>query len=149
MAYGPPRASYSVERQRPPAMALRLVASLLDLLVMVTGVLLVGVLLSGFVGSIAASAYAYGFIVYGTWYLYKPIAEAATGRTAGKWMMGLKVVDARTGGPIGFGAALVRSLVLAFGSVPICGLVAVLSERRRGLHDLVAGTVVVASEPSV
>lgn len=69
------------------------------------------------------------------------------GQTLGKRTLGIMVVDERTGGPIGYERALVRSLVLLLMVLPCClGLLSVLSarsERGRGWHDRVAGSVVV------
>lgn len=150
MAYGPPRATYPLAadaRTEVPWLVTRLFVAIVDACTMLLGLLVLSVLLGGFFGNLGFGFAA--FVAYGSWFLYKPVAEAWTGRTVGKWMLGLKVVDARTRGQIGFGAALLRSLVLCFATAPICALVAVLSEKRRGLHDLVAGTLVIRSEPSV
>jgi len=151
MAYGPPRATYPLAtmdaRGDVPWLVTRVFAAIVDAFTMMLGMLVLSVVLGGFLGDLGMGLGS--LLIYGSWFLYKPVAEAWTGRTVGKWLLGLKVVDARTRGPIGFGAALLRSLVLCFASAPICALVAALSEKRRGLHDLIAGTLVIRSEPSV
>lgn len=70
------------------------------------------------------------------------------GATPGKMVLGLKIVDAKTGGPISFGQAVVRYL----GYIP-SGLVFGLGflwtawdPRKQGWHDKLARTVVVHSE---
>ena len=76
--------------------------------------------------------------------VYVAVATAVTGRTVGKAIVGLKVV-ARSGRPLGPGAALVR--VLAFPlSTSLFGiglLLIVLRRDHRALHDLIARTAVV------
>ncbi len=78
------------------------------------------------------------------------------GTSPGKAAVGLRVVDADTGGPIGVGRALLRSLVLAVATLPTFGLgVATLAwtsvmdpgRRRRGGHDRLARSVVVDVRP--
>jgi uncharacterized RDD family membrane protein YckC len=78
------------------------------------------------------------------------------GTSPGKAAVGLRVVDADTGGPIGVGRALLRSLVLAVSTLPTFGLgVATLAwtsvmdpgRRRRGGHDRLARSVVVDVRP--
>jgi len=70
------------------------------------------------------------------------------GQTPGKMAIGVKIVKL-DGSPIGFGVALLRfigyiisSIILYIGFLMIAFL-----GRKRGLHDLIAGTVVI-SEPS-
>ncbi|QUX28515.1 RDD family protein [Nocardiopsis akebiae] len=73
------------------------------------------------------------------------------GRTLGKMMVGIKVVDAADGGGLGQGQAMGRSAFFGFPqSLPVVGHIftlaesmAALGDDRRALHDRVAGTVVV------
>ena len=95
------------------------------------------------------------------------------GQTAGKYLMKVKVVDVEKEGPIGFRRAFVRELPQIIGviltfipalSLPIGGhpeapltlvaipiiiwaladvIVFLTNERRRALHDMIAGTIVV------
>ncbi len=73
------------------------------------------------------------------------------GRTLGKMMVGIKVVDAADGGGLGQGQAMGRSAFFGFPqSLPVVGHIftlaesmAALGEERRALHDRVAGTVVI------
>ncbi len=85
------------------------------------------------------------------------IPTALRGRTPGKVMLGLRVVDVRTGGPPGWSRSVLRALLLhAWVAVPVVGYgipvaiaaTTVLSPSTRGLHDRLAGTVVVdAADP--
>lgn len=78
------------------------------------------------------------------------------GTSPGRAALGLRVVDAGTGAPIGVPRALVRSALLGVATLPTCGLgVAALawtaftdpSGRRRGWHDQQVGSVVVDVRP--
>lgn len=84
------------------------------------------------------------------------VAEALllglSGTSPGRLALGLRVVDAATGAPIGVPRALARGVVLAVATVPTCGLgvatlawtaVADPSGRRRGWHDQRVRSVVV------
>jgi uncharacterized RDD family membrane protein YckC len=77
---------------------------------------------------------------------YYVALEGLAGRTVGKFVTGIRVVDAATGAPPGAGKALVRTLLRivdgAFGY--LLGFVVVLmSDRRRRLGDMAARTLVV------
>ncbi|MFJ2033564.1 RDD family protein [Streptosporangium sp. NPDC087985] len=85
-------------------------------------------------------------------FLYFWVQHALWGRTLGKWLLGVRVVAARTGGRSGEGKAAVRTLVfplLAF--VPDVGLLCLLADglwmlldpEGRVLHDRWLGAVVV------
>ncbi|GAW50725.1 LigA (Fragment) [Nocardioides sp. PD653] len=78
------------------------------------------------------------------------------GTSPGMALVGLRVVDDTTGGPIGIGRALLRQLVLGVATLPTFGLgVATLAwtavmdpgGRRRGWHDHVAHSAVVDVRP--
>ena len=65
--------------------------------------------------------------------------------TLGKPVIGAKVVDAQ-GGKLTFGRATGRHFAKYISSILLCvGYVMVaFDERKRGLHDMIAGTFVVA-----
>jgi uncharacterized RDD family membrane protein YckC len=76
---------------------------------------------------------------------YFPWFWARSGATPGMTAMGLRVVRDRDGGPISGGQAILRligyvinGLVLYLGFIWIF-----VDKRRRGWHDLIAGTVVI------
>jgi uncharacterized RDD family membrane protein YckC len=70
---------------------------------------------------------------------------STTGQTPGGRVMRLRVVRASDGGRVGAGRALLRVVGLALAAIPfMLGFAPVLvDDRRRGLQDMLAGTVVV------
>jgi uncharacterized RDD family membrane protein YckC len=83
---------------------------------------------------------------------YETIGIAVWGRTVGKAILGIRVVDATDGTRVSWTYAAVRSLVpAAAGLVPWIGfaltmivyLRAAMHPMRQGLHDAAAGTLVV------
>jgi uncharacterized RDD family membrane protein YckC len=85
-----------------------------------------------------------------TWLSVVPVAyfvlgHGTAGRTVGKWLLGVRVVDDQ-GVPIGYVHALGRCVATLLAVLPFgLGLVlAVVRPDRRGLHDLLAGTRVVS-----
>jgi uncharacterized RDD family membrane protein YckC len=78
-----------------------------------------------------------------------------TGSTPGKAFSGLRVIDVRTGRPIGVGPALLRSLIVTGATVPFgFGLAALAwtaltdpEHLRRGWHDRVVSSLVVDLRP--
>jgi uncharacterized RDD family membrane protein YckC len=68
-----------------------------------------------------------------------------TGRTLGKWATGLRI-ERNDGGPVGIGRALLRHFIgypLSFALLGLGFLIAAVSVHGRGLHDIIAGTIVV------
>jgi len=78
-------------------------------------------------------------------FLYFPYFWQKTGQTPGMKMMGIKVVRDRDGGPVTWGAALLRLLgYYVSGAVFYIGYIWIfIDKRKRGWHDLIAGTIVV------
>ena len=73
------------------------------------------------------------------------ILPAFTGLTLGKWATGLRI-ERVDGAPVGIGRALLRHFVgypLSFALLGLGFLIAAVSVHGRGLHDMIAGTVVV------
>jgi uncharacterized RDD family membrane protein YckC len=73
------------------------------------------------------------------------LSPGLTGVTLGKWATGLRI-EKEEGGPPGIGRALLRHFVgypLSFAILGIGFLMTALTVRGRGLHDIIAGTVVV------
>ena len=83
-----------------------------------------------------------GYIIWAFLYLW--ISSAITGRTVGKWLVGLRIVG-RDGSPLRGRAAFIRVLTLPLSFVIFgLGLVGiVIGEEHRALHDVFAKTVVV------
>jgi uncharacterized RDD family membrane protein YckC len=75
--------------------------------------------------------------------------QCAYGTTPGKWIMGLRVVDAKTLQPLSWWRYVVRF----FAYLPACAplMIGVIwmtfNKRRRGWHDCLAGTVVLNLRP--
>jgi len=68
-----------------------------------------------------------------------------TGMTLGKWATGLRI-EKTDGAPIGIGRALLRHFIgypLSFALLGLGFLIAAVSVHGRGLHDMIAGTIVV------
>jgi uncharacterized RDD family membrane protein YckC len=93
-------------------------------------------------GFLASLAYEIGFI-------------AKTGQTPGKAVMRIRVVSADPSQPLTGERAAVRAVPLIAGALPVIGafsfvlyLPALWTPRRQGLHDRLAGTIVVPAHPS-
>lgn len=124
----------------------RLGATLLDLLVL----LVVGGLLTGLLYLVTGEAGAFvGYllavfvipIVYFTYFQGRP-----SGQTPGKRVCNIRVIDANSGGPIGYGRALGRVLFAWFISSFICylGYLWMLWDREKQTwHDKVTSALVV------
>lgn len=69
---------------------------------------------------------------------------STAGQTPGMRLMGLRVLDAAGGHP-GIGRSIVRLIGLGLCVIPLCAgfLTVLVDDRRRGLHDMLARTVVV------
>jgi uncharacterized RDD family membrane protein YckC len=68
-----------------------------------------------------------------------------TGLTLGKWATGLRI-ERNDGAKLGIGRALLRHFVgypLSFALLGLGFLIAAVSVHGRGLHDMIAGTIVV------
>jgi uncharacterized RDD family membrane protein YckC len=96
---------------------------------------------------VALSGAAYAFWSIG----YFVAFWSSTGETPGNRLMRIRVCEADSGGPPRPWRALVRLGALALAVVPLfAGLLTILvDDRRRGLHDMLAGTVVVASPEEI
>jgi uncharacterized RDD family membrane protein YckC len=82
---------------------------------------------------------------------YHATMTGSSGQTVGKRALGIKVIDATTGGPIGFGRAFGRALIQGLTGL-FCGIFWLLDhlwplwdERKQALHDKAIGSVVVAA----
>lgn len=69
----------------------------------------------------------------------------ATGGTFGQRMLGMRVVNAATGGDLGFGRSFLRYIgYLISAAVILIGLIwAAFDSRKQGWHDKIAGSLVI------
>lgn len=133
----------------------RVAAALLDVLVLALVFVFVAVVTGGAQASEGqASARVEGtgaLAVAGIILLYYLVGEAASGQTAGKRIMGLRVVDADGGGRVPLGRVVVRTLLRIVDNLPglyLLGFVCILvtGQRRARLGDLAARTRVVRAD---
>ena len=74
------------------------------------------------------------------------VIPGLTGFTLGKWATGLRIERNNGGGPPGIGRALLRHFIgypLSFALAGLGFLIAAVTSHGRGLHDMIAGTIVV------
>ena len=123
----------------------RLVAYIIDVLIqfglfialfLATGILLAIFWPLGLIAGLAATAFLF---------LYFPYFWQKSGQTPGMKLMAIKVVRDKDGGPIGWGAAILRLIgYYISGAVFYIGYIWIfIDKRKRGWHDLIASTVVV------
>jgi hypothetical protein len=79
--------------------------------------------------------------------LYEPLFVARAGGTIGHRSLNLRVVTASNLGPVSFPRAIIRTIVKAVVGIPVF-LAVYFTAKHQGLHDLVAGTVVVPRDSS-
>jgi uncharacterized RDD family membrane protein YckC len=96
----------------------------------------------------AGAAALFGLIILITIVLalaYFPFFWARSGQTPGMRLFGLYVVRDRDGGKISAGQAILRLIGLWVSAIPIyLGFIWIfIDARRRGWHDLIAGTVMI------
>jgi uncharacterized RDD family membrane protein YckC len=78
--------------------------------------------------------------------LYYVLMEGLTGRTVGKMVTGIRVVDEATGSTPGVGQAVLRTVLRLIDGIfgyLVAFIVVLASDRRRRLGDMVAKTLVV------
>jgi uncharacterized RDD family membrane protein YckC len=93
-------------------------------------------------GSDLSVGWLAGYLLWA--FVYFLVSLSITGRTIGKWLVGVRVVE-RDGTPLRGRAALVRVLALPLSLLSFgLGLVGiVIGREHRALHDVLAGSVVV------
>jgi uncharacterized RDD family membrane protein YckC len=128
---------------------IRLVAYVIDYVVIVVIGVVFGAVLGFVVGmtggtkeTAKAGGYVVGFLV--SWFYFALMESSERGATLGKRALGLRVVTDQ-GQRLSFGTAtarffskLVSALILCIGFVMIG-----FTDRKRGLHDMMAGTLVI------
>jgi uncharacterized RDD family membrane protein YckC len=142
-AYEPPRTAPTggygdQDRPRGPRAGFwrRLGAALIDGLITA---IVVGILSAALRGA----GYALGIVLSIAYFVY--FEGGASGQTLGKRALGIRVIDAETGGPIGYGRAFIRWVGRILSTIPIyLGYLWMLWDREKQTwHDKLAGDVVV------
>ena len=90
---------------------------------------------------------AVGGVAFLLWSIgYFVVFWSTTGQTPGGRLMRIRVCRARDGAVLGPGRSLMRVVYLTLAAIPLlAGFLPILvDDRRRGLHDMLAGTVVVS-----
>jgi uncharacterized RDD family membrane protein YckC len=136
------------QRLRAP-FPLRCGALLIDYIALVSIVVLgtlVARMLGGGARAAGNSAEAAGIVLAITLAVMNlVILPGLTGLTLGKWATGLRI-ERNDGGSPGIGRALLRHFIgypLSFALLGLGFLMAAVSVHGRGLHDMIAGTIVV------
>jgi uncharacterized RDD family membrane protein YckC len=89
-----------------------------------------------------------GGVAYVLWLVgYFVVFWSTTGQTPGNRLLEIQVRRAADGTPASAGAALLRFIGLILAALPLFAgfLPILLDDRRRGVHDMLAGTVVVTA----
>ena len=143
------KAGARTRTQLHPPFPLRCGALLIDYIVLITLVVL-GTLFARMLGGGARSAgtsaeTAAIVLTLGAAVFNLGIMPGLTGLTLGKWATGLRIQRLESGYP-GIGRALLRHFIgypLSLVTLGIGFLMAAVTVHGRGLHDMIAGTVVV------
>ncbi len=115
----------------------RLGAQILDSLIVAVPAVLFFVLFSQGLAYVLTIVVSFGYTIY--------FEGGPTGQTLGKRALGIRVIDFATGGPLGYGRALLRAVVEIFsGWVLYLGYLWMLWDREKQTwHDHAANSVVV------
>jgi len=134
----------------------RFAAQLLDLLVL-TGIFvalgLAGIGLSAVTGQVAPGLLLFVVVGFASFWAYWILPEALwSGQSVGKYVLHLRVIDAR-GGPITGGQAVIRNLLRVVDFLPwwyaLGAVVMFGTARSQRLGDLAAGTIVIRERAAV
>ena len=79
--------------------------------------------------------------------LYEPVCIAVAGGTLGHLSLNLRIARASDLGRVSFGRALVRTVVKGLIGLPVF-LAVYFTRKCQGIHDLIAGTVVIPRDPA-
>jgi len=91
-------------------------------------------------------AVALGGVAFVAWWVgYFAMFWSTTGQTPGARVMGVQVVCARSGGALRVGSAILRLAGMLVAAIPFFAgfLLILVDDRRRGLQDRIASTLVV------
>jgi uncharacterized RDD family membrane protein YckC len=99
---------------------------------------------------VESAAIAVGGAAYVVWTIaYFVACWSSTGQTPGNRLLHIRVCDADDGTTLSEGRAFLRLVFLVLAALPLfAGFLPILvDDRRRGVHDMLAGTVVVGTDP--
>jgi uncharacterized RDD family membrane protein YckC len=115
----------------------RFAAYLLDQIILAIPVVIVVLIVDQTVGNVVSFALTLAYFTY--------FEGGPTGQTLGKQALGIRVIDFKVGGPIGYGRGLLRTIArLLSGLVLFLGYLWMLWDpEKQTWHDKIAGTVVV------
>jgi uncharacterized RDD family membrane protein YckC len=127
----------------------RLVAYIIDILINTGLVIAMAVATALFVATVPIFAILPILAIIIIPLIYFPYYWQKSGQTPGMKMMGVKVVRDRDGGPVSWGSAILRLIgYWVSGAVFYLGYIWIfIDKRKRGWHDLIAGTVVIKAKP--
>jgi uncharacterized RDD family membrane protein YckC len=100
---------------------------------------------------VKTAMYAIGGVAYFLWSIaYFVTCWSATGQTPGDRLLHIRVCDADDGTVLSPGRSFLRLVFLTLAALPLfAGFLPILvDDRRRGLHDMLAGSVVVGADPA-
>ena len=125
---------------------LRAVATVIDTVLL----MVVGYLIAMFSGGTSAAGFQLQGVPFFLWLVialvYYIVMEAQFGATAGKRLIGLKVVKVDTGAPVDWQAAIVRNVLRLVDGLffyLVGAIVMWTSGKKQRLGDRIAGTVVI------
>lgn len=151
-----------LEQWQVAGLANRLAARMLDGAIYLSGLLVVYLVIGvlGYVAGLISTTLGnvvglVGFLVLFIYFFaamaYLVVPTARVGQTVGKQVLGVKVVDIQTGGPLGLGGAVLHEVVLGLMAMPCyLGYISFFTDstgRHRALHDLAAKDVVLQVAP--
>jgi uncharacterized RDD family membrane protein YckC len=115
----------------------RFAAYFLDSLIIAVPAVAVTLIFSQTVGNIVSVALSLAYFTY--------FEGGPTGQTIGKQALGIRVIDFKAGGPIGYGRGLVRTIARYLSAIPLfLGYFWMLWDREKQTwQDKIASTVVV------
>ncbi|HTE59475.1 MAG TPA: RDD family protein [Solirubrobacteraceae bacterium] len=112
-------------------------AYLIDLIILVVPVVIVMLITNQNVANLASIVFTLAYFSY--------FEGGPTGQTVGKRVLGIRVIDFKVGGPIGYGRGLLRTVARYLsGIILLLGYLWMLWDpEKQTWHDKIAGTVVV------
>jgi len=151
MTQTPPVAAPTYEGLVTRTIAFAIDAAIIDVIALVVGVgvgLALSILSPGQDATVVLVAI--GGVAFVIWSIaYFVTFWSTTGQTPGNRLMRIRVCNADDGAPLKPRRALVRFGAMVLAAIPLCAgfLPILVDNRRRGIHDMLAGTVVVAASP--